>query len=282
MNLRGTMNDYSFAAELAMERARHRALGGYARVTRAWEQISPGSYGRAQKLLGRRPEQRPDPAPLPEVGSVVEIDGIRMRIDPRMSEHNIRKLASGRHTKHERALLRGALRDDDRVMELGGGIGMVAIDCSRRLGGDRVVSYEPSPGMETLIRENYALNDVTPTLIMAMVGQHAGTRTFHVAEKFSRSSAHMSGPGTRPVEVPVKAFDDERARHRPTVLVCDIQGGETEFFGFADLSTLRMVLVEVHPDLIGTQGSLEVVRRIRAAGLKDVGRAGHSLLFRRD
>lgn len=282
MDVTAFRHDAAFTAEVVWSRARQKGLAGYSRITHAWEAAAPRSYRGAQKLLGRRPELRPDAMPLPDMGSVIEIDGISMRIDPRMSEHNIRKLARGRHTKHERALLRDALQPDDRVMELGGGIGMVAIDCSKRLGGDAVVSYEPSPGMETLIHDNYGLNDVSPTLIMAMVGETAGTRTFNVAPQFSRSSAHASDEGTVPVEVPVLAFEDEVQRHSPNVLVCDIQGGEVEFFGHADLSGFRLVLVEVHPDLIGLSGSREVCRRIRAAGLKDVGRAGQSLLFQRD
>ena len=282
MDFDGARHDAAFAGELLAERARIAGLRGYAALTRTWERASPASYGRAQALLGRDPQARPEARPLPEMGSTIEIDGIRMRIDPRMSEHNIRKLARGRHTQHERALLRRSLRDDDRVMELGGGIGMVAIDCARRLGGDRVASYEASPRMESLIRDNYALNDVTPTLTMAMVGERSGTRTFHVADRFSRSSAHTGGgEGTVPVEVPVLALSEEMAKHRPSVLVCDIQGGETELFGFADLSSLRMVLVEVHPDMIGLAGARAVARRIRGAGLRDAGRAGQSLLFRR-
>jgi len=65
------------------------------------------------------------------------------------------------------------------------------------------------------------------------------------------------------------------------VLVCDIQGGESEFFAHADLSPFRLVLVEVHPDLIGLAGARTVSARIRAAGFVDAGRAGQSLLFRR-
>jgi len=281
MDVKAIRHDATFSAEVIWTRARQAGMTRYARLTRAWENASPATYRRAQALLGRKPDRHPEAQPLPEMGSVVEVDGISMRIDPRMSEHNIRKLARGRHTQHERALLRDALIDGDRVMEMGGGIGMVAIDCSRRLGGGNVVSYEPSPGMETLIRDNYALNRVDPTLIMAMIGAEAGSRTFHVARQFSRSSAHVSGPDTTPVEVPVLAFDAECARHRPTVLVCDIQGGESEFFAHADLSPFRLVLVEVHPDLIGLAGARTVSARIRAAGFVDAGRAGQSLLFRR-
>ena len=154
----------------------------------------------------RRPAAEADDGPPPPMGSTVTVDGIVMRIDPRLSEFNVRKLASGRHTRHERDLLARALKPDDRVLELGGGIGMVAIECARRIGADRVTSYEANPELESLIRENYALNGVEPDLRMAMVGPEAGSRTFHLAERFSHSSVHDVGETARSVSVPVHDF----------------------------------------------------------------------------
>jgi FkbM family methyltransferase len=225
---------------------------------------------------------RIDAAGLPAPGTVVEIDGIRMRIDPLMSPFNIRKLAEGRHTVHERALLSSHLRDDDRVMELGGGIGMVAIHCARRLGPGRVASWEGNPRMEGLIRENYALNGVAPELHMAILGEAAGETTFYVAERFSHSGiSDNTGAGT-PVAVPVEPFEAARARLRPSVLVVDIQGGEAAFFGHASLDGVRMVLVEFHPPVTGLAPILAIRRRFRREGFAEASRSGTSSVFLRD
>ncbi len=276
---RGRMRDTAFAASYRMERLRHRAETLYGRASQAWQTASPGSFRSAQRLVRQIP---PEPAaPLPPMGSTVEIDGITMRVDPRMSEHNIRKLMSGRHTRHERDLLGGSLRNGDRLLELGGGIGMVAIHSALRLGSDSVFSIEANPDLESLIRDNYALNGVFPTLQMCMVGPAPGSHVFHQAAKFSRSSGHVAGPDTVEITVPVRALNDELGRIRPTVMVVDIQGGEVELFGYADLSGLRLLLVEIHPDLIGIDAANRLRRRIRAAGFIDAGQAGQSFLFAR-
>ena len=223
----------------------------------------------------------PEDTPLPGFGETVEVDGIRMRIDPRMSPFNIRKLVSGRHTIHERALLTRHLRDADRVLELGGGIGMVAIHCARRLGPGRVTSYEGNPEIETLIRDNYTLNGVEPDLHMAILDEVAGTTTFHLFERFSHSRMGAATGARKSVEVPVEAYADAIARVAPTVLVADIQGAEVDFFGHADLSGLRMVLVELHPPLIGLRGMLSVRRKLREGGLIEVDREGTSFVYLR-
>lgn len=234
-----------------------------------------------ERIVGHADDPNLAAGPLPAFGAVIDVDGIRMRVDPRMSEFNIRKLMTGRHTRHERELILPRLRDGDTVMELGGGIGMVAIACARRLGSGRVFSYEANPELESLIRDNYALNDVAPTLRMAMLGREAGTRTFHLAERFSHSSAQLGGAGTRPVEVPVAPFDAHLASNGANVLVIDIQGGEVELLEHVDLSAVRLLLVELHPFIVGLVGVLQVRSRLRRQGLRLCERSGQSLLFER-
>ena len=228
-----------------------------------------------------RPAPHEGPTATPAMGSTVTIDGIVMRIDPRMSEFNIRKLALGRHTRHERDLLVRALREDDRVLELGGGIGMVAIECARRIGSDRVTSYEANPELESLIRENYALNDVSPDLRMAMVGPEPGSRAFNLSDKFSHSSVYDVGETARTVSVPVHAFGQVMAEVRPSVLVVDIQGAERELFRHADLGGVRLILVELHPFIVGLPGMLAIRRRMRAQGFAEADRSGNSFVFAR-
>jgi FkbM family methyltransferase len=216
------------------------------------------------------------------MGSVVTIDGIRMRIDPLMSPFNIRKLADGRHTAHERGLLSRHLRKDDRVLELGGGIGMVAIHCARAIGSDRVTSYEGNPRMEPLIRENYRLNGVEPDLHMKVLGRAAGTVTFYLAPRFSHSSMIDASGRGEPVTVPVEPYAEVHARIRPTVLIVDIQGSEIEFFEFADLDGVRMILVEFHPPLTGLRAIIRLRRYLRRIGYREATRSGTSCVFLRN
>ena len=199
-----------------------------------------------------------------------------------MSPFNIRKLKRGRHTLHERALLSAHLRDDDRVLELGGGIGMVAIHCAKIVGSQNVFSYEGNPQMEPLIRKNYALNAVSPQLSMKVLGPKKGQATFFVAERFSHSAMTDNTGNATPVAVPMEPYGEAHDRIRPSVLVVDIQGGEIAFFEYATLDGVRMVLVEFHPPVTGLIPVLRTRRKLAHIGFREASRSGTSSVYLRD
>jgi FkbM family methyltransferase len=179
-------------------------------------------------------------------------------------------------------LLEDILTPDDRVMELGGGIGMVAIFCSRIVGSGNVFSYEANPGLESLIRDNYALNDVSPSLRICMVGPEAGSRDFHVSSQFSRSSIYDPGGDTEVVKVPVVPFQEELDSVRPTVLVIDIQGGEIELIDYADFSPVQTILIEFHPSMTGMAPIEAMRKKLRTVhGFVETDRCGNSFTYRK-
>ena len=282
--LQGAVGDYAYAARyygrMMRERRWDKVLGD---LPERLERRAPALFKVGQAALGRKPEHGVTEAtaetPLPPWGSTMRMDGLTLRVDERMSPYNVRKVLAGRHTQHERALLSRILRPDDVVLELGGGIGTVAITCAKALGSDRVHSYEANPDIESLIRDNYALNDVTPDLRLAMVGPEAGTRTFHIGDRFSRSSIYDCQEGERTAEVPVEPLSEVMARTRPTVFVVDIQGGEAELMDYADLSGVRALLIEFHPDITGMTAVRRIRRAIRQAGLEEHAHGGNSFLF---
>ena len=250
----------------------------------AWESATPSLYNNLQTAYRKRrplPTEPEETVPAEMYGSVATVDGIRMRIDPRMSAFQVKKLLSGRHTRHERQLVIDRLEPDDIVMELGGGIGMLSTACALKIGGDRVHSYEANPTMESLIHDNYALNGVNPKMNMCMLGRTAGSCTFYASEHFARSSAYkLSDQGTTTAyEVPVKPLNDEIQRIKPTVLIMDVQGSEGELLSFADLSTVRKLLVELHPNILGISQVNALRRQLRNQGFVEIERAGQSFLY---
>jgi FkbM family methyltransferase len=251
------------------------------RLGGAVNKVSPSAYQGIKGLLSSGEEPAEPPA-LPAFGSTFETDGMVFRIDPRMSEFNIRKLMRGRHTYHERLILKKILEPGDKVMELGGGIGMVAIFSSKIVGSENVTSFEANPGLESLIRDNYELNGVSPTLKVAMVGPEPGSRTFHVSSQFSRSSVFDPGGETKPVEVPVLDFSEELRTIEPTVLVIDIQGGEVELIDYADFSSVRKILIEFHPSMTGLGPIHHMRSKLRKThGFTEVERHGNSFVYKK-
>ncbi|WP_189570752.1 FkbM family methyltransferase [Parvularcula lutaonensis] len=251
-------------------------------IARNWEKASPQTFKAARAVLrGKDAAQVEDP--IPPYGSVVEVDGFRIRIDPRMAKANIRKLMAGKHVLQERKILDLILEPGDRMVELGGGIGMVAIAASRAIGSENVTSFEANPALEEVIRENYRLNNVSPTLRMCMVGPEASSRTFYVAKKFSRSSVYdPDGEDTTAVDVPVVPFNDELMAIKPNVLVIDIQGAEVELIDYADFTGVEKLAIEFHPSMTGVRPILSMRRKLAEQhGFEETHRFGNSFVYRK-
>lgn len=212
-------------------------------------------------------EQDVDRAPA--VGSIVCVEGIRIRLDERLSVEMRAIIASGRHTRPERRLILDALEPEDVVMELGGGAGMLSIACAQRIGSERVFSYEANPFMKPLVDENYRLNSVSPTMSYCMIGPEAGEHRFHVSNTFRESSVHDVGKTAKVISVPVKPVDAEVDRVRATFLLIDIEGAEETLLPSIDFSKLRKVMLETHPEILGIRKSNALRRAIRRHGFSE-------------
>jgi FkbM family methyltransferase len=159
----------------------------------------------------------------------------------------------------EIAALQSTLNEQDVVMELGAGLGFLATYASKRIGSERVFTYEANPALEPLIRDTFAVNGVTPTLQLCVLGQSAGERKFFTDDDFRASSTVPSGEHQREIRVAVKRFDDELERIRPTFLIVDIEGGEYDLVQWSSFDGIRKILIEVHENAIGLAG-IEAVR----------------------
>jgi FkbM family methyltransferase len=233
-----------------------------------------------RRLVGARRDPDAGAGDAP-VDRVVETGGVRLHLDRSLSPLVRWRIAADRHTRSERRLIAEAIEPDDVVMELGGGIGLVAIFCAQRIGAERVHSYEANPALEPLIRRNYALNGVAPNINFCMLGREAGETTFFVAASFQNSSSLATEAGMRPVTVPVRPLNAELARIRPTFLVIDIEGGEIELLAYADLTGVRKIMLEVHTALLGAGPVNALRRRLRRQGFAETSYDGQCYLYRR-
>lgn len=200
---------------------------------------------------------------------MVTIDGIRLRLHPSLSPRMIALISGGYHVLPERRLVLSVLEETDTVMELGGGIGMLSIACAQVTGSERVFSYEANPELEPLVAENYALNGVSPTMNFCILGETPGECRFNVSKDFWESSVHRTMDASHTVTVPVKAFNEEIARIRPTFLIIDIEGGEADLLRYADLEGVKKILLEVHPRHLGIRCCNALRRQLRQLGFAE-------------
>lgn len=186
----------------------------------------------------------------------VNLRGVELLMDtPAVSPYIRSKVYAGGYESAESVILGKTLESQDRVLELGAGMGFISTFCAKHLGdASFVCAVEALPQMEAVIRENFARNAVEPELVTAAIGVESGECTFTVTENFWSSSASQGeDAGGQQITVPMVALGDLLERFKPTYLVVDIEGLEESLFS-VDLGPVRKMCLEVHPKQIGDEG----------------------------
>lgn len=214
-------------------------------------------------------------------GDCVILDDVRLRMGRHLSPALRDVVYSDRYERAERRMIAQRLEREDIVLEVGTGLGLIATMCARRIGSDRVFTFEANPALVTVIEETFALNQVAPRLYNCILGTGGGTRTFFVVDEFWSSSTVQRRPDARAVHVPVRDLRSTMEEIRPTFLIVDIEGGEWELFRDIDLSGVRKVSIELHSRVIGSEKTNAVRAGIAGAGLELVPEAcsGDEQLF---
>jgi hypothetical protein len=97
-------------------------------------------------------------------------------------------------------------------------------------------------------------------------------------------NASENAPGiVKTVQIPVFCLEDAIAAHKANVIICDIEGGEVELVRDADLSTIRLILMETHYRAAGEVATDAMISKLIADGFSlHLGYSGdHVIVLRR-
>jgi FkbM family methyltransferase len=203
----------------------------------------------------------------------VTIDGLLLiayRQD--IPKHVSQMLVRGDYEMPERRAVSQLLRKGDRVLEIGSCVGLVALTAAKIVGAENVLAFEPNPSAARIARENFALNALPVELVNAAVGASAGTLDLRISpDSWLGASGRRQFDG-RTVATPMRSVADVVGTFKPSVLVIDTEGMEDELLPACPLLGVRALVVEVHPDVIGTDGIARLGRHLRNSGFEPVDR----------
>jgi FkbM family methyltransferase len=199
--------------------------------------------------------------------------GLKFPDDPSILPQRVRRnLKMRQYEAREADAVRNLVGPEDVVIELGGGIGFMSTLMARSCKAKAVHCFEANPTLIPYIERVYAANDITTaTVTNALLGPRKGKAIFYERENFLGSSLDPNAKGASPVvrehEIEVLNIKTVMNKIRPTALVCDIEGAEADLLPLADLSGLRVAVVELHPQWIGQTGVQAVFDAFHSAGL---------------
>lgn len=225
---------------------------------------------------------------LSDTQQVLKSRGMRFPLDKSILPPRIRaSLRSDGYESKEANAVEKLIKRGDVVMELGGGIGFMSTLVATKTRAKSVHAFEANPQLIPYIRQVHALNKAKKAEVThAVLASEEGETSFYVRPNFLASSLSPMDDDTEVTQVQVPTLDVNKviAELQPTVLICDIEGAEANLLPQMDLSTLRAVVIETHPQWIGKAGIQKVFRCLDAAGLVFFPRWSHGkvAVFRSD
>jgi FkbM family methyltransferase len=189
-------------------------------------------------------------------GYIGELGGLFVFVDEvRYGAKICNAIDYGYYERRERGLVDAHIKPGDRVLEVGTAIGVVTMSAARIVGAKNVATFDANPDIVADAEQNFARNelgeiDVQVGVLKNRKHYRPGERVkFYVAERFwaSRLNASPSGGGIiKTVDIPAFCLEEELKRTNANVMIVDIEGGEVDLLSEANLSQVRLIIMETH------------------------------------
>ena len=157
----------------------------------------------------------------------------------------------GLYETDELFVIKNILKPDDRVVDIGAGVGFVSAYIARQLNSNGWVEcFEANPALIPRIRRTHEINNVDVKVSNRILSHSEGELDFYVSPHFWASST-LKAEGTSLVRIPSTSFQDLLDQRQPTMLVVDIEGGEIDLFKGMEFSSVNKICIELHPNFTG-------------------------------
>lgn len=191
---------------------------------------------------------------------VFDLHGVQIPNDPAFITNQIaRAISKGRYEKQEVTTTPRFITAEDRVLELGAGLGFISTYVAKTLGVSQITCVEADPKLCGFIERVHAMNGIKGAQVRNCVatGQgERGTMPFYVRDPFWSSSLDPEPDYVSMEDVPVVPLGELIAESSANTLIVDIEGGERDLFQGADLTGVNKIFLELH------------TRKIRRMGIK--------------
>ncbi len=179
-------------------------------------------------------------------------------------------LWKGGYERPEIEAVLALLRPNDRILELGSGIGIVSGVAGKSDPSVTIETYEANPALLPAIEELHRLNELSnihpKNAVLLPDAVEGDTISFNLHENFTESSIQPV-ESNHSTEVCVQNFQNIFDSFSPDIMICDIEGGEAQLFMDFYLKGLRALVIELHPNLISRRDIKQVYEVCREANM---------------
>lgn len=206
---------------------------------------------------------------------VISCGGLQIAVDRQLFPRSvIDSLISGQYELLERCAVSRVCTQSDVVVELGSGIGVISMEMLRTILPGNLVCFEANSVLIDCARRTFAINgvvgvDISNSVLKsrAWIRGHGDRIRFRSDNNFLASRVLLDSElDSNSIQLGVSCLEDTIERVGATILVCDIEGDEVELLCSATLEGLRVIVVEVHPNVVGKAAVESMVRHLVISG----------------
>lgn len=225
-------------------------------------------------------------------GQYVDLGGVEVFNSAKYPDRIRNSIGAGHYEKGERSLAAEFLQPDDRVLEVGTAAGAIAMTSALIVGPENVVTFDANPEIVEDARANFAHNGLSAIKSnVAILRNRKNYRAdemvdFFISKNFWASRLFARETATdieKVVSIPTACLEDEIEEHGATALMCDIEGGEVDLLLGADLSSIRLIVIETHYWAVGEEKTDRMIADLIKQGFSiHLGKSGnHRTVLRR-
>jgi FkbM family methyltransferase len=178
-------------------------------------------------------------------------------------------LSQGRYEQVEVQLCRDVLSPSDTVVEIGSAIGFLGIFAMKHLGVVEYRSIEANSQTAELLAANYVRNGLVADVVVAALAAADGPVALSVGADFWTNTTVRPDEQTSPsmwVRGCTLATLLADVPFEPSTLIVDVEGAETCLNGNRLPESVKKLIIELHPALIGAPAAFEVLKQLMNQG----------------
>jgi FkbM family methyltransferase len=187
----------------------------------------------------------------------------------------LKKMHSGRYEIREASAALKYMQEGECVLELGAGLGFISTLIKQRKAPSSYAAIEADPRLIPMINETHRLNGIEGVDLHNCIvtsdpeALNRGFSQFKLAPTFWGSSANRTDltDSAAALQILTISLSNFLTSLSPTVLIADIEGGEGELFTGIDMPSVNLVILEMHPTIIGNEGVIRVFDELQRMGL---------------
>jgi FkbM family methyltransferase len=196
--------------------------------------------------------------------NILSINGITINPEsPAISPAMRKRIRSQKYEVQEARCVAALMEPGEVVLELGGGIGYISSLVGKTQKAQKIVVVEANPETIPIIKETHKLNNVDAEVLNGVAMPSCEKQCsipFYIRSDFWASSLSPEPWAySREVAVPCIDFNKLITDYKPSLVICDIEGGERNLFCALEyLPSVNKIIIEVHENIYGRKGVKEL------------------------